>query len=95
MPALKIAEPLVLEFRRHRAANDSFKTSSSTVFQGLNKRVGCFANRNDEYAAIAAEVISLITNSQDSALTTYCSREAALNAGTIRGLMEKSPRKFS
>ena len=71
MSATKIAEPANLRRGLDRTADDALKTAASLHFKRIKQTVRSFADRNDKDIAKGIQIVEILADAEDSALTIY------------------------
>src|SRR3981081_1637287 len=93
MSTKKVAEPMRLRTRLHRAGDDSFKIISSLNFQGAHHRVRGLADGDYEHAIVRVKIVKVLGNAQHPALARNMALESSIDAGFAQRAFEKMPRQ--
>jgi hypothetical protein len=89
MSATKIAKPANLRRGLDRTADDAFKTAASPHFKRIKQTVRSFADRNDKDIAKGIQIVEILADAEDSALTIHIPLKGFINAGFRESVLEK------
>src|SRR5437868_5913450 len=91
MSTAKITEAMHLRAGVDRGGNDALQSIADLPGKRLDQRVASLADGDHEHAGVRIEVVKILTNAQNPALTLHVMSKGAGDGSFLQGVLKNLP----